>query len=150
MKKDDGPNRKIESPIILRGDQSTAYCDPAILYHNRVFYLLYSLVKSRMMAIFFQLYCRLDQIRWPPPRKLTPRDQLLNFSSPGNVIYFQQEWLLCLQTYPRPGYIVDQTPRYGTRPPDSLPYVVSTSSTDRNRKPYFSKDHRCMGKRWNG
>jgi hypothetical protein len=33
---------------------------------------------------------------------LTPRDQNLNYGSPGNVIRFGGRWLLCLQTYPHP------------------------------------------------
>ena len=107
---------KIESPIILRGDQSTAYRDPAILYHNHVFHLFYSLVEIEDDGHIFSytaISTSSDLLHWTSPRKLTPRDQLLNFSSPGNVIRFQQEWLLCLQTYPRPGYTVDQIPRYG-------------------------------------
>jgi hypothetical protein len=53
-----------------------------------------------------------DLVNWTSPRKLTVKDQNLDFSSPGNVIRFQDEWLLCLQTYPRPDYTVDQMPRY--------------------------------------
>ena len=107
---------KIESPIILRGDQSTAYRDPAILYHNHDFHLFYSLVEIEDDDYIFSytaVSTSSDLLHWTPPRKLTLRDQLLNFSSPGNVIRFQQEWWLCLQTYPRPGYTVDQIPRYG-------------------------------------
>ena len=108
--------KKIESPIILRGDQSTAYRDPAILYHNHLFYLFYSLVEIEDDGYIFSytaVSTSSDLLHWTSPRELTPRDQLLNFSSPGNVIRFQQEWLLCLQTYPRPEYTVDQIPRYG-------------------------------------
>ena len=32
----------------------------------------------------------------------TPRDQNLNFGSPGNIIRDGDQWVLCLQTYPRP------------------------------------------------
>jgi len=142
---------KIESPIILRGDQSTAYRDPAILYHNHDFHLFYSLVEIEDDDYIFSytaVSTSSDLLHWTPPRKLTPRDQLLNFSSPGNVIRFQQEWWLCLQTYPRPGYTVDQIPRYGNQTSESLSCVVLISSIGLNQRFYWSKDHKCMKKRW--
>ena len=48
------------------------------------------------------------------PRILTERDQNLDYSSPGNVIRFGDEWILCMQTYPRPGYVKSEMPRYGS------------------------------------
>ena len=39
-------------------------------------------------------------INWTHPKKITPKGHKLNFSSPGNVIRFKDEWILCLQTYP--------------------------------------------------
>jgi hypothetical protein len=50
-----------------------------------------------------------DLRHWSRPRILTPRDRQLNFSSPGNVVRFGDEWVLCVQTYPTPN---DET--YGT------------------------------------
>ena len=41
---------------------------------------------------------------WSEPVVLTPKGQRLNYSSPGNVIRYGGEWILCLQTYPRPDY----------------------------------------------
>ncbi|GAB2576537.1 glycoside hydrolase family protein [Spirosoma areae] len=55
-----------------------------------------------------------DLRRWAPVRILTPRDQRLDYSSPGNVIRVDNEWVLCLQTYPRPDYTARQMPRFGT------------------------------------
>jgi hypothetical protein len=34
--------------------------------------------------------------------KLTPKDRNLNYSSPGNIVKFNNEWIMCLQTYPTP------------------------------------------------
>ena len=39
-----------------------------------------------------------DLVHWSAPRKLTPRDRSLNFSSPGNIAERGGEYVLCLQT----------------------------------------------------
>jgi len=44
----------------------------------------------------------LDLLTWTPPRAITPRDPARNYSSPGNIVRAGGEWVLCLQTYPRP------------------------------------------------
>jgi len=41
-----------------------------------------------------------DLINWTESRILTPKDHRLNYSSPGNVIRYNDEWVLCFQTYP--------------------------------------------------
>lgn len=46
---------------------------------------------------------------WTTPRTLTPADKHLEYGSPGDVIRVGKEWVLCLQTYPRP-----HGERYGT------------------------------------
>jgi hypothetical protein len=43
-----------------------------------------------------------DLLHWSAPKTLTPRDRELNFCAPGNVVRFQEEWVLCLQSYPTP------------------------------------------------
>lgn len=107
--------RKIKSPILFHGDEKTAYRDPAIFFHEDMFYLYYSLVEIEDAGIhsYTALSTSTDLLSWGNPKKLTPKDQRLNFSSPGNVVRFNDEWILCLQTYPRPDYTVDQIPRYG-------------------------------------
>ncbi|HUT37076.1 MAG TPA: hypothetical protein VNE39_26585 [Planctomycetota bacterium] len=95
----------IKSPILFRGDATTAYRDPAAVYHGGVFRLFFTLVKTEPDGKIYS-YTATSQSRdlaaWTQPRLLTPRDQSLNYSSPGNVVRFGNEWLLCLQTYPRP------------------------------------------------
>ena len=94
----------IRSPIIFAGDEKWAYRDPAAVYHNETFYLYFTV--SEMDGQYF--YNRIamstsrDLLHWSKPRFLTPRDQNLNYSSPGNVIGFGGRWALCLQTYPTP------------------------------------------------
>lgn len=97
---------KLRSPILFRGDERTAYRDPAVIYHDGKFHLFYTLVETESAGEAPYLYTAVSVSRdlkeWTSPRKLTPRDRALNFSSPGNVIRFGNEWVLCLQTYCRP------------------------------------------------
>lgn len=95
----------LSSPIILRGDASTAYRDPAVLYHDGLFHMYFTLSKIEPDS---QVYLRVahsesrDLQNWSTPDIITPKDRNRNFSSPGNVIRVGGEWILCLQTYPRP------------------------------------------------
>jgi hypothetical protein len=98
---------ELESPILIEGDAMRAYRDPAVLYHEGVFHLFCTLVETdpdkRIYSYTVQSSSK-DLKSWTQPRVITPKGQDLNYSSPGNVIRFQDEWILCLQTYPRPGY----------------------------------------------
>ncbi|MEM7124728.1 MAG: hypothetical protein AAF702_00290 [Chloroflexota bacterium] len=108
--------KQLNSPILFQGDEKTAYRDPAVLYHNNLFHLFYTLMEIEADGTIYGYTAysnSRDLLDWTPPKKLTPKDQLLNYSSPGNVIRFNNEWLLCLQTYPRPNYTIEQIPRYG-------------------------------------
>ncbi|MBK8506027.1 MAG: hypothetical protein IPL46_29830 [Saprospiraceae bacterium] len=106
----------LESPIIFKGDDTTAYRDPAILFHENTFFLFFTLVKTENGRIYSYTATSQssDLLQWSPVKIITERDQALNYCSPGNVIRFGGEWILCLQTYPRPDYTADQKPRYGT------------------------------------
>jgi len=94
--------KAIKSPIVLDGDSNTAYRDATAIYHDGVFRLYATIVTHESEEIF---YWRIgvaesrDLFNWTEPRSLTPKDRTLNFSSPGNVIRFDDEWVLCLQTY---------------------------------------------------
>jgi len=97
---------QIPSPVLLRGSSRVAYRDPAALYHDGVFRLFCTVVETEDDGRVF-MYAAVsesrDLIRWSEPRKLTPRNANLNYSSPGNIVHFEDRWVLCLQTYPRPG-----------------------------------------------
>ncbi len=95
----------IPSPIIFRGDAVTAYRDPAAIYHDGVFHLFFTLVRTEPDGKIYSYTASSksrDLVRWSEPRIFTPRDQNLNFSSPGNIVRYADRWVLCLQTYPRP------------------------------------------------
>ena len=95
----------LKSPILFKGDATTAYRDPAAVYSDGVFHLYFTLVKTMPGG---QIYMHTawskseDLAHWTEPKIFTPRDRSQNFSSPGSVIHFGNEWVICLQTYPRP------------------------------------------------
>lgn len=107
----------LRSPILFRGNERTAYRDPAVLYYHDSLFVFFTLVRTEAGHKVYS-YTAMSQTQdlrhWSPVRLLTPRDQRLDYSSPGNVVRFGNEWVLCLQTYPRPDYTADQMPRFGT------------------------------------
>jgi len=161
---------QFRSPILLEGDDNNAYRDPAVLYHDGVFHLFCTWVQTdpdgRIYSYTVQTESS-DFCSWTEPRIITPKGQLLNYSSPGNVVRFQDEWILCLQTYPRPGYKrggkllwADQTARlFVMRSKDlknwSEPELlrvkgqdVSEADMGRMIDPYLLQDKDDPGKWW--
>lgn len=96
---------KLASPVLFRGDAATAYRDPAAVYHDGWFRLFFTLVKIEPDGKPYSYAAwskSRDLKQWSEPRTFTPRDQRLNYGSPGSIIRHGGEWALCLQTYPRP------------------------------------------------
>lgn len=95
----------LESPVLFRGDATTAYRDPAAVWHDGWLYLYFTLVRTEPAdGPFLRVaWTKSRDLRtWTKPQAITPRDRALNFSSPGNLVRFGGQWWLCLQTYPRP------------------------------------------------
>lgn len=115
----------IPSPVFLQGDARVAYRDPAGHYHDGVFRVFHTQVHHEPSGRYY-FYTAVtescDLLDWSEPRILTPKDHLLNYSSPGNVIHYGGRWLLCLQTYPTPHNekIGDNTARLFTMASDDL------------------------------
>jgi hypothetical protein len=108
----------LSSPVLFREDERTAYRDPAVLYDRDSLYLFFTLVRTEADNKIYSYTARSqtqDLRHWSPVRIITPRDHRLDYSSPGNIVRFGSEWVLCLQTYPRPDYTADQQPRFGSR-----------------------------------
>jgi hypothetical protein len=95
----------LRSPVLFRGNAITAYRDPTAIYHDGWFRLFFTLVRiepdQRPFSYLAASKSR-DLRHWTEPVVLTPRDQSLNYGSPGNIVRFRDQWVLCLQTYPRP------------------------------------------------
>lgn len=95
----------VPSPILFRGDATTAYRDPAAIYHDGWFRLFFTLVKIEPDGRPFSYVAwskSRDLVSWTAPKVFTPRDRGLNCGSPGNIARHGDRWVLCLQTYPRP------------------------------------------------
>ena len=87
----------------MTGDNYTAYRDPAGHYHNGLFRVFHTLVMQETDGFYYSFVAvteSRDLINWSKSRLLTPKDHRLNYSSPGNVIRYNDEWILCFQTYP--------------------------------------------------
>jgi hypothetical protein len=157
--------KAIPSPVILRGDDRVAYRDPAAHYHDGVFRVFHTEVHREDDGRYF-LYTAVilstDLVNWSEPRIITPRDQRLNFSSPGNVIRRNGQWIMCLQTYPTPENqpCGDQTARVFTMRSKTLeswsePDLIRVNGPDvpiedmaRMIDPYLVEDIREPGKWW--
>lgn len=95
----------LTSPVLLAGNSTVAYRDPAAVYHQGWFYLYFTLVETFADRIpcATVAWCKSNDLAlWTSPIRLTPRDPRLNFGSPGNIVRVRDEWVMCLQTYPRP------------------------------------------------
>ena len=95
----------LPSPILFQGDRRFAFRDPAAVYHDGAFYLYFTLSEMASDGGYYNLTAysiSSDLVHWTFPRAITPRDRALNFSSPGNIVRYADEWVMCLQTYPTP------------------------------------------------
>lgn len=107
----------IPSPRILPNTQESHYRDPAALYHEGEFHLFFTVNQARdearTLVSFLGTSRSRDLVEWSEVEILTPEDRKLNYSSPGNVIRYGGEWIICLQSYPttRGGYIGDSSAR---------------------------------------
>lgn len=131
---------KIKSPILFAGNEKTAFRDPAVLYEKGVFYLYFTLTEiepDNKIYMYTAFATSKDLIHWSKPLKITVKDQSKNYSSPGNIIKKANEWILCLQTYPRPGYTAEQMPKYGNR--DSRLYTMRSNDLKSWTKPELIK-----------
>lgn len=156
---------RIASPIVLRGNDRIAYRDPCVVWHEGVFRLYCTLVETEPDGRVF-LYTATsesrDLIDWSEPRRLTPRDASLNYSSPGNIVRFRDRWVLCLQSYPRPNgekYANDQARIFTMESDDLVRWTepkllrvkgdhVPVGDMGRMIDPYLIESREELGKWW--
>jgi hypothetical protein len=120
----------LPSPVLFRGDATTAFRDPTALSHQGWFYLYFTVVRTEADRIPYSYvaWSRSRDLRhWSAPILLTPRDKRLDYGSPGDVIQIGSQtkpaWLLCLQTYPRPNH-----ERYGNQ--DSRIWTIGSTDLE--------------------
>ena len=87
------------TPILDREPEASLR-DPAAFFHDGIFYCFHTSVeqKNGEYRLFIDVAQSRDLVSWSFPQRMTQSD--LNFSSPGNVIRFEDHWVLCLQSYP--------------------------------------------------
>ena len=138
----------IGSPVILRGDATSAYRDPTAICQDGWFRLFFTLVKIEPDGRPFSYAAwskSRDLLQWSEPAIFTPRDQNLNYGSPGNIVRFGDQWVLCLQTYPAP------TARSMATPPHaSGRCAAETWKRGASRSCSASKGRTCPWRRWDG
>lgn len=96
---------RLSSPILIAGDDDTAYRDPAAIYHGGTFYLYMTRSTIDPDGLIYNQTAwskSRDLLDWTEPKPFTPKDRSKNYSSPGNVIRDGPDFVLCLQTYPTP------------------------------------------------
>lgn len=139
LKAQDNLLTALKSPIVFKGDDKTAYRDPAVLYHDNKLYLFFTLIRTEAGKVYSYtaMSHSSDLKNWSPVKIITPRDQSLDFCSPGNVVRYHNEWMICLQTYPRPDYTVAQMPRFGTG--DARLYLMRSKDLENWSTPEMMK-----------
>ena len=156
---------QINSPILFEGTPKFAYRDPAVVYHDDRFHLYFTLSVNDADGGYHNMTAYSnspDLVHWTFPRTLTPRDRNLNYSSPGNIIRFQDQWVICLQTYPTPNleqwgnetsriWIMRSNNLKTWSKPDLLRVKgpgVPRSEMGRMIDPYLIEDAQVPGKWW--
>lgn len=89
--------------LLFEQTKTYSYRDPAAYIENGTIYLFFTLVENTPERQYFYVAVSrsTDFINWSKFEILTEKDNLKNYSSPGNVIKFNNDYYLCLQTYPR-------------------------------------------------
>ncbi len=89
--------------LIFKQTKRYSYRDPAAFIENGEIYLFFTLVENTPEGQYFYVATSqsTDFVNWSKPKILTEKDNLRNYSSPGNVIKYNGEYYLCIQTYPR-------------------------------------------------
>ncbi len=96
----------IRSSQIIPCTDRSGFRDPTAIFHNGRCYCFYSHVELGEDGwTYFRLGLSIsdDLIHWDGPYLLTPRDRRLNYSSPGCIIQWNHEFVMCIQSYPTDG-----------------------------------------------
>lgn len=127
-----------KSPLIFKGYTETAYRDPAVVFDGEKFHLFFTMVINEKNGsyLFTAKSESYDLITYSKPEILTEKNKAKNFSSPGNIIRFNNKWVLCLQTYCR-----ENGEKYGNE--NSRIYVMESKDLKTFDQPRFKSKRRC-------
>lgn len=90
--------------IIFKGNATLAYRDPACYFFGGSYHLFFtmSVKENGYMYNFVAKSKSADLKEWSAPEILTEKDCTKNYCSPGNIIPFGDEYLVCFSSYPMP------------------------------------------------
>ena len=95
----------LRNPAIDRGPLEAAR-DPALIYESGIWRCFHTCAVRHgdRYDAFLDVATSQDMVTWSTPERLTTSS--LNFSSPGNIIHANDQWVLCVQSYPiEPGQV---------------------------------------------
>ncbi len=95
--------KELKIPLILQGDATVAYRDPAAVYHDGKYHIFFTHVDNSEGGPWLQLakITTSDFIEYSDIKILTEKDKSKNYSSPGNIVWHGDKWVMCMQTYCR-------------------------------------------------
>ena len=90
--------------IIFEGTDRFAYRDPACIFWQDAYYLFFTVSEKEKGYMYNRVGMSVsrDLKKWSEIRLLTPKDEKLNFCSPGNIVKAGEEYVICFTSYPMP------------------------------------------------
>ena len=88
--------------IIFKGNERFAYRDPACCFEDGICHLFFTVSEKDDGYMYNRIaHSQSSDLKnWTIPEFITPKDTELNFSSPGNIIRHNGEFLICICSYP--------------------------------------------------
>jgi hypothetical protein len=127
---------ELQSPILLEGNDKTAFRDPILLYLDGIFRMYYSFAQTEENEKIYWYIAESrseDLVNWSSPRVLTVKDQSKNYTDPGSIIRYNNQWIFSLQTYVMPGYSRKDAIRYGNE--NTRNYIMRSNDLENWSEP---------------
>ena len=95
---------KTELKPIFCGNEKIAYRDPACCFVDNTFYLFMTVSEKRDGFLYntVGISQSKDLKNWTTPKIITEYNLETNYCSPGNILRFNDEYVICITSYPMP------------------------------------------------
>ena len=89
-------------PVVFIGDEKIAYRDPACYYYNGEYHLFFTFSEKKNGYRYNRVgHSVSSDLRiFSEPEFITVKDCAQNYCSPGNVVKYGDEYLICVTSYP--------------------------------------------------
>jgi hypothetical protein len=89
-------------PVIFKGNDKIAYRDPACYYYNGEYHLFFTVSVKEGGYMYNRVgHSVSSNLRFfSDPELITIKDYAWNFCSPGNIVKYNDEYLICVTSYP--------------------------------------------------